>query len=115
MTSDNSEIIIYRSSDGEVKVDCRLDGETLWLSQAQIAQVFGRSVSVASRHIKNIFAEDELAEKSNLQNLHIPNSDRLVIAEFAITTRHGAMKGKSQEHAMMHYNPDVVCAGGEEE
>jgi hypothetical protein len=76
MTSKKSEIIIYQSADGKVKVDCRLDGETLWLTQAQIAQVFGRSVSVVSRHIKNIFAEGELDEKSNLQNMQIPNSDK---------------------------------------
>jgi hypothetical protein len=76
MASEKSEIIIYQSADGRIKVDCRLDGETLWLSQAQIAQVFGRSVSVVSRHIKNIFAEGELDGKSNLQNMQIPNSDK---------------------------------------
>ncbi|MDR2619760.1 MAG: virulence RhuM family protein, partial [Propionibacteriaceae bacterium] len=73
-----SEIIIYQSADGAIKVDCRIAGETLWLSQAQIAQLFGRSVSVVSRHIKNIFAEGELSEKSNLQNLQIANSDKPV-------------------------------------
>jgi len=73
-----SEIIIYQSGDGKIKVDCRLEGETVWLTQAQIASLFGRDVSVISRHIKNIFAEGELDVKSNLQNLQIPNSDKPV-------------------------------------
>ena len=76
--NNKQEIIIYQSGDGNVKVDCRIDSETLWLTQAQIAQLFARSVSVVSRHIKNIFAEGEQDEKSNLQNMQIPNSDKPV-------------------------------------
>ena len=78
MTSDNSEIVIYQSADGKVKVDCRLEGETLWLPQARIARLFGRERSVVTKHIRNIFAEGELEEKSNVQNLHIANSDKPV-------------------------------------
>jgi hypothetical protein len=78
MKSKKSEIIIYQSADGKVKVDCCLDGETLWLTQAQIARVFGRERSVITKHIRNIFADGELDEKSNVQNLHIPNSDKPV-------------------------------------
>ncbi|MDR1992532.1 MAG: virulence RhuM family protein [Nitrososphaerota archaeon] len=73
-----SEIIIYQTQDGKIKVDCRLTGDTLWLTQAQIAALFGRDISVVSRHIKNIFTESELDQKSNLQNLQIPNSDKPV-------------------------------------
>ena len=73
-----SEIIIYQTQDGKVKIDCQLAGDTLWLSQMQIAQLFERDISVISRHIKNIFAEAELDQKSNLQNLQIPNSDKPV-------------------------------------
>lgn len=73
-----TEIIIYQTADGKAKIDVRMQGETLWLTQAQIAELFGRSVSVISRHIKNIFAEGELDEKSNLQNMQIPNSDKPV-------------------------------------
>lgn len=76
--NEKQEIVIYQSADGRIKVDCRLDGETLWLTQAQIARLFGRDVSVISRHIKNIFAEGELDAKSNLQNMQIPNSDKPV-------------------------------------
>jgi hypothetical protein len=74
-----SEIIIYQTQDGKVKIDCRFTADTLWLAQAQIAELFGRDISVISRHIKNIFAEAELDQKSNLQNLQIPNSDKPII------------------------------------
>jgi hypothetical protein len=79
MKSDNSGIVIYQADDGRIKIDCRLEGETLWLQQMKIARLFGRDISVISRHIKNIFAEGELDAKSNLQNLHIANSDRPVV------------------------------------
>ena len=76
--TEKQEIVIYQSTDGKVRVDCRLDGETLWLPQAQMARLFGRDVSVISRHIKNIFAEGELEAESNLQNMQIPNFDKFV-------------------------------------
>jgi hypothetical protein len=56
-----------------------MEGETLWLSQAQMALLFGRDRSVITKHIRNIFAEGELDEKSNVQNLHIANSDKPVM------------------------------------
>ena len=76
--SDKSEIIIYQTTDGLTKIDVRMEGETLWLTQAQIAQLFGRDISVISRHIKNIFTEGELDAKSNLQNMQIAISDKPV-------------------------------------
>jgi hypothetical protein len=76
MSTSKEEIIIYQTADGKAKIDVRMQGETLWLTQAQMAELFGRSVSVISRHIKNIFLEGELDEKSNLQNMQIPNSDK---------------------------------------
>lgn len=79
MKSNESEIIIYRTEDGKVKIECRFEGETLWLQQAQIARLFGRDISVISRHIKNIFTDGELDAKSNLQNLQIANSDKSVV------------------------------------
>jgi hypothetical protein len=77
--SDKSEIVIYQTTDGLTKIDVRMEGETLWLTQAQIAQLFGRERSVITKHIRNIFAEDELDGRSNVQNLHIPNSDKPVV------------------------------------
>ncbi|MDR2719951.1 MAG: virulence RhuM family protein [Nitrososphaerota archaeon] len=70
------EIIIYQTQDGKIKIDCRLTGDTLWLSQMQIAQLFGRDRSVITKHIGNIFTESEIDQESNVQNLHIPNSDK---------------------------------------
>ncbi|MDR3228109.1 MAG: hypothetical protein LBT53_01670 [Puniceicoccales bacterium] len=71
MKSDNSEIIIYQTTDGLTKIDVRMQGDTVWLTQAQMAQLFGRERSVITKHIRNIFAESELDEKSNVQILHI--------------------------------------------
>jgi hypothetical protein len=78
MKSNDTDMIIYQSGDGKVKIDVRMQGETLWLSQIQIAELFGRERSVITKHIRNIWSEGELDEKSNVQNLHIPNSDKPV-------------------------------------
>lgn len=74
----NNEIIIYQTEDGVTKISVTLDGDTVWLTQAQMAELFQRDVSVISRHISNIFKEGELDEKSNLQILQIANSDKPV-------------------------------------
>ena len=74
----NSELIMYQTEDGKTKIDVRLENETVWLSQAQIAELFQRDRSVISKHIKNVFSEGELDEKSNVQNLLIANSDKPV-------------------------------------
>lgn len=72
-----SELLIYHAPDsGDVQV--RLEGETVWLTQAQMAEVFGRERSVISKHLRNIFQNEELDEKSNVQILHIANSDKPV-------------------------------------
>ena len=73
-----SEIIIYQTQDGLTKIDVRMEGDNLWLTQAQIAQLYGRERSVITKHLRNIFAESELDQKSNVQNMHIPNSDKPV-------------------------------------
>jgi len=75
---ESSEIIIYQTTDGLTKIDVRMEGETLWLTQAQIAQLFGRDRSVITKHIRNLIAEGEIDKKSNVQNLHIPHSDKPV-------------------------------------
>jgi prophage maintenance system killer protein len=72
------EIIIYESADGKVRLDVKLDAETVWLNQSQLAELFVRDQSVISRHISNIFNEGELKKKSNMHFLHIPNSDKPV-------------------------------------
>ena len=74
----SSEIIIYQTEDGGTRIQTRLEGETVWLTQEQIAVLFQRDQSVISRHIKNVFDEGELEEESNMQKMHIANSDKPV-------------------------------------
>jgi hypothetical protein len=74
----SSEILIYQTEDGKTKIQTRLENETVWLSQEQMAELFQRDRSVITKHIGNIFNEGELEEKSNVQNLHISSSDKPV-------------------------------------
>ena len=71
-----SEIAIFESESGEVQV--KLDSNTVWLRQDQMAALFGRERSVITRHIGNVFREGELDKNSNVQNMHIANSDKPV-------------------------------------
>lgn len=71
-------INIYQTADGQIQLDVRLDLDTVWLSQAQMVELFGRDQSVVSRHIHNAFKELEVDEKSNMQKMHIANADRPV-------------------------------------
>ena len=94
-----SEIIIYQNTEGGIKVDVRLEEETVWLTQAQMAELFGKGRTTITEHIKNIFEEGELEEK-------------LVCRDFRHTTPHGAIVGKTQEKSVKHYNLDVVISVG---
>lgn len=76
--SNNTELIMYRSEDGTTKIDVRFEGDTAWLSKAQMAELFQRDRSVISRHVRNVFDEGELEEKSNVQKMHVANSDKPV-------------------------------------
>ncbi|MBR7036097.1 MAG: virulence RhuM family protein, partial [Bacteroidales bacterium] len=71
------EVVLYNPDD-TIRLEVRMNDETVWLTQAQMAELFDKSVSVVSRHIANIFAEEELEEKSNLHFLQIANSDKPV-------------------------------------
>ena len=71
------EIILYQP-DEAVKLEVRLEDETVWLTQAQIAELFQRDRTVITKHINNVFKEKELEEKSNVHFLHIANSDKPV-------------------------------------
>ena len=76
--ADKNEIIVYQPEGGEFHIEVRVENETVWLTQAQMAELFSKSISVVSRHIANVFAEHELEEKSNLHFLQIANSDKPV-------------------------------------
>jgi hypothetical protein len=95
----NSEILLYQTEDGQTKIDVRLEEETVWLSQAQMGELFQKERSVITKHIKNIFEEGELQEE-------------LVSANFAHTTQHGAIKGKTQVKNVKLYNLDVIISVG---
>jgi len=71
-----SNIIIYENGDLELKVE--FDNETIWLTQAELVKLFDKDQSVISRHINNIFKDKEVDEKSNMQKMHIANSDKPV-------------------------------------
>ena len=72
----NNQILIYQTEDGKTKIETRLENETVWLSQEQMAELFQRDRTVIGKHIGNIFKDEELDEKSNVQNLHFAHSDK---------------------------------------
>ena len=73
----DKKIVVYQPDDN-VRLEVQTDGETVWLTQAQICQLFGRERSVITKHIGNAIREGEIDEKRNVQNLHIANSDKPV-------------------------------------
>ena len=77
-TNEFGQVVLYRTEDGSTAVDVRLAGDTVWLSQAQLVELFQRDQSVISRHIRNVFKERELDAKGNMQKMHIAESDRPV-------------------------------------
>ena len=73
-----NEIIVFKNGGLELEVNVSEDRENVWLSKQQMADLFQRDRTVISKHLKNIFNESELSEKSNVQNLHVANSDKPV-------------------------------------
>jgi hypothetical protein len=95
----NNEIVIYRPDALTEHIEVRIDEDTVWLTQEQISVLFGRERSVITKHIRNVFTEGELDKK-------------VACANFAHTTQHGAMKGKTQTVNVEHYNLDVIISVG---
>ena len=93
------EIKIYQTKDGQTAIDVRLEKETVWLNQDQIALLFDKSKSTINEHINNVFKEGELEKEE-------------VVRKFRITTQHGAIEGKTQAHDVMFYNLDVIISVG---
>lgn len=96
---ENSSIVIFKTADGSPSIDVRLENETVWLTQHQMAELFQKDRTVIGRHINNIFKEGELDKE-------------VVCAKFAHTTRHGAILGKSQTQEIVLYNLDVIISVG---
>ena len=94
-----NKIIIYQTEDGQTQIDVRLENETVWLTQAQMAELFQKDRTVITRHINNVFKEGELEKEE-------------VCAKFAHTTRHGALTGKKQMQETVLYNLDVIISVG---
>lgn len=97
--SSNDEMLIYQSQDGTIKVDVLFQDETVWLSQEQMAMLFGKGRSTITEHIRHIFEEGELQEN-------------MVCRNFRHTTQHGAIKGLSQTKDVKFYNLDVIISVG---
>lgn len=73
-----NEIIIYQGKDNQTQIEVKFEQDTVWLNQEQLMLLFNRDQSVISRHIRNVFKEGELDENSNMQKMHIANSDKPV-------------------------------------
>ena len=97
--SSKNEIILYQSKELLSRIEVRIENETVWLSKEQMATLFGRDRTVIGRHINNIFKEKELEKE-------------LVCAFFALTTQHGAIKGKTQITNVEYFNLDVIISVG---
>ena len=89
----NSEILIYQNPDGKINIDVRLEEESVWLTQAQLCELFQKSKATISEHIKNIFEEGELEESSVVRNF-----------------RTTAIDGKNYD--TKYYNLDVIISVG---
>lgn len=94
-----NQIEIYQGIDGQTQIEVKFEQDTVWLTQEQIAELFGKGRSTITEHIGNVFKEGELEEK-------------VVCREFRHTTPHGAIVGKTQEKVIRHYNLDVIISVG---
>ncbi len=99
MNEDKGQILLYQTPDGDSRIEVRLQGETVWLSLDQMAELFQRNKSTISRHIKNVFEEGELQKE-------------VVVANFATTIQHGAIEGKVQTHLVEYFNLDTIISVG---
>ena len=92
-------ILLYTTPEGGVKVNAVLKDETLWLTQGAMAELFGVQSQAITKHLKNIYADGELRQAATCSKMET-------------TTRHGAIEGKTQEHAVNFYNLDAIIAVG---
>jgi prophage maintenance system killer protein len=99
MESNADKIIIYQTADGQTNLEVKMDKDTVWLTQSQMADLFQKDRTVIGRHISNIFKEGELEEE-------------LVCAKYAHTTQHGAIPDKKQVKNVTLYNLDVIISVG---
>lgn len=98
-SSNSSQFLLYNNQSGNIQIDVRLEDETVWLTQAQICELFQKSKSTISEHIKNVFEEGEVEPGATVR-------------KFRTTTPHGATAGKTQENEVNGYNLDVIISVG---
>lgn len=91
--------VLFKTADGKVNIDVFFKDDTLWLTQKALSMLFEKDRTVISKHLKNIFESGELVEK-------------VVCANFAHTTQHGAIEGKTQETEVKYYNLKAIVAVG---
>ena len=94
-----NDLLIYKDKDGNIVVDAIYRDETLWLTQKGMAKVFDVGISAISKHLKNIFEDQELDEK-------------VVVSKMENTTRHGAIENRTQTNEVKIYNLDAIIAVG---
>ncbi|SLM29651.1 Toxin-antitoxin system, toxin component, Fic family [Desulfamplus magnetovallimortis] len=94
-----TEFLLYKTPNGDIKVDVLLQNETIWMPQKTIAELFDVNVPAISKHLKNIFESGELNEEVVVSILEIP-------------TQHGAIKEKTQTNKTKFYNLDAIIAVG---
>lgn len=94
----NNEIIKFVNGDLQLDVTVSPDNETVWLNRNQLAQLFDRDVKTIGKHINNALKEEL--------------SNEAVVAKFATTIQHGAIKGKTQTHMVEYYNLDMIISVG---
>ena len=99
MMDKENKLILYKDDEGRVSVNTRFADEDVWLTQAQLVEIYQSSKSNISEHIKHIFEDKELDET-------------VVVRKFRTTTQHGAIEGKTQSRDVAHYNLDVIIALG---
>ncbi|MDD7223918.1 MAG: RhuM family protein [Lachnospiraceae bacterium] len=74
----NNELVIFETKDNDIKLYVPVDRDTVWLTQAQMTELFKVDRTVITRHVNNVFKEQELIKESNVQKMHIANSDKPV-------------------------------------
>ncbi len=94
-----NEIILYQSEELSERIEVKLEDETVWLTQQQMADLFGTKRPAITKHLGNIFSTGELDEK-------------VVCSILELTTQHGAIKGKTQTQKVKYYNLDAVLSVG---
>ena len=99
MVQKENKLILYKDDEGRVSVNVRFADEDVWLTQAQLVEIYQSSKSNVSEHIKHIFEDGELNKE-------------VVVRKFRTTTQHGAIEGKTQSHEVACYNLDVIIALG---